>query len=111
MPTTKPTPQEIEAARQMVAKADAEAEAARRAANLKRYPPLIVSGFGPDGRINATPAELVEAMRACRLLDDVARDLSDFSDAAARIFETFADRASTAIQANQPPPTPQTEAA
>ena len=111
MPTTKPTPQEIEAARQMVKKADAEAEAARRAANLERLAPLTALGFGPGATIEASVPDLVSGMRAARDLRDIDPNLADMADATARVLETFADRARMAIQANQPPPTPQTEAA
>ena len=111
MPTTKPTPEEIEAARDLVAKADAEAEAARRAANLERLAPLTALGFGPDGEIKASVPDMIAAIRSARDLRDVHPDLADMADATARVLETFADRARTAIQANQPQDAPQTGAA
>ena len=111
MTTTKPTPEEIENYREMVAEADAEAEAARRADNLERLAPLTALGFGPGATIKASVPDMIAAIRSARDLRDVHPDLADMADATARVLETFADRARTAIQANQPQDAPQTGAA
>ncbi len=89
-----------------MAKADAEAEAERRASNLQRLGPLTALGFGPGATIEASVPDLVAGVRAARDLRDTHPDLAAMADATARVLETFADRARTAIQANQP----QTEA-
>lgn len=98
-----PTPEEIEAARQLVAEADARAERERRAQNLERLAPLLALGFGPDGVIQSSTSDLVAGIRSARDLRDVDMGLADVADATARVLETFADRARVAIQANQPP--------
>ena len=72
---------------------------------------LTALGFGPGATIEASVPDMIAAIRSARDLRDVHPDLADMADATARVLETFADRARTAIQANQPPPTPQTEAA
>ena len=110
MTTTKPTPEEIENYREMVAEADAEAEAARRADNLERLAPLTALGFGPGATIKASVPDMIAAIRSARDLRDVHPDLADMADATARVLETFADRARTAIQANQPQDAPQAAA-
>lgn len=97
-----PTPEEIEAAREMVAEADARAERERRAQNLERLAPLTALGFGPGATIEASVPDMIAAIRSARDLRDVHPDLADMADATARVLETFADRARTAIQANQP---------
>ena len=55
--------------------------------------------------------DLIAGIRGARDLRDIDSNLADMADATARVLETFADRARTALQANQPPGAPQTGAA
>ena len=62
MATTKPTPEEIEAARQMVAKADAEAEATKRAQNQQLIQPFLDVGLGSTEE-NSQVREVIRVLR------------------------------------------------
>lgn len=65
MPSTpKPTPEEVEAARTLVANADAEADQVRRAEVIAKLKPLTDLGLGGDGKLEGSLADIAAAIRA-----------------------------------------------
>lgn len=104
--TNKPTPEEIEAARLLVAQADAESQREARQAALDAVQPLIDVGFGGDEIIEATMAEVIAAIRAQIQSPTATRDMAllNLYTATANCLTTLNDRVRSIVAQNQPPP-------
>lgn len=103
-----PTPEEIEAAREMVAQADAAAAAAAKAAVRAKLQPLIDAGLGGDAP-TATWADLVAALRAnASALGEIDTNLPNLAFSTAQVLSTLNDRVRSLMALNAPAePTPE----
>lgn len=97
----KPTPEEIGAARALVATADAEADQARRAEVIATLKPLTDLGLGGDAKFKATPAELTAALRASAgALAAVDPNLPNLTLSTAQVLDTLNDRIRSLVALN-----------
>lgn len=106
--TTKPTEEEVEAARQIVAQADAEQEAATRAANLAAVQGLVDLGFGVDSPVVVPISDLVQGLRQQAPLMAISSDttLMRLCDSTAQVLQTLNDRVRSIVALNREPETP-----
>lgn len=103
---TKPTEEEIEAARQIVAQADAEKAEAARLANLAAVEALTDVGFGTDAPIEVSVPEFIQAIQGQVASAAAASDttLLNLFTATANCLRTLNDRVRSIVAQNQPPP-------
>lgn len=95
MPTnqTPPTPEEVEAARQLVSQADAAAAEAAKAANRARLAPLVALGLGGAGPLACSATDLAACLRANAMaLADMDATLPNLAFSSAQVLETMNDR-------------------
>jgi len=98
-----PTPEEIEAARLLVAEADAaEAEAARAAVRAKLQP-LIDAGWGGES-VEANWADLTSALRTnASALAEIDPNLPNLAFSTAQVCATLNDRLRSLMALNAAP--------
>lgn len=103
--TTKPTQEEIDAAREIVAQADAEAAEAARLANLAAVQALTDVGLGTDEPMDISVRELVQAIQAQVQVAAAASDITlvNLFTATANCLRTLDDRVRSIVAQNQPP--------
>jgi len=103
MATTKPTPEEIEAARQMVAKADAEAEATKRAQNQQLIQPFLDVGLGSTEE-NSQVREVIRVLREKAIdLQSIDRNLPNILFVTATSLENADDKIRSLAAMNPQP--------
>jgi hypothetical protein len=104
--TAKPTEEEIEAARQIVAQADAEKAEAARLANLAAVEALTEIGLGTEDPIGVSVPEFIQAIQGQVASAASASDttLLNLFTATANCLRTLNDRVRTIVAQNQPPP-------
>ena len=102
MAKAQPTPEEIEAARQMVANADAAAAAEKRAAVIEKLKPFTDAGLGATTDGGAV-ASLIAALTAnYASLADIDPSLPNLAFSTAQVLRTLDDRVRTLATANAP---------
>lgn len=100
-----PTAEEIEAARALVAAADAAAAEATKAANRLKLKPLTDIGLGGPGPLTCSPTELVSALRASAMtLVDLDSALPNLAYSTAQVLETMQDRVRSLVAQNAAAP-------
>lgn len=109
--TTKPTEQEIEAARQIVAEADAEQAEAARLANLEAVSALTGVGLGTDDPVGVSVRDLIQAIQSQVAVAAAASDttLMNLFSSTASVLRTLDDRVRSIVAQNQPPAPPPSE--
>lgn len=102
--TPTPTPEEIEAARQLVAEADAAEAAAARATNLAAVAPLTAVGLGTSEPIGVTVEALLAAIQGQVAAIAATGDdtLMTLLSSTSRCLRTLDDRVRSIVVANQP---------
>lgn len=102
-----PTAEEIEAARALVAAADAAAAEATKAANRLKLQPLTNIGLGGSGPLTCSLAELVAALRSSAMtLVDLDGALPNLAFSTAQVLETMSDRVRSLVIQNAAVPAP-----
>lgn len=103
MPATpSPTPEEIEAARQLVATADAAASEARKAEVIAKLQPLTDAGLGQDDASVSLP-ELITVLRNnYGALAAIDNNLPNLAFSTAQVLETLNDRVRSLVALNSP---------
>lgn len=97
-----PTPEEIEAARQMVAQADAAAAAAAKASVRAKLQPLVDAGPGGDAP-TGTWADLIAGLRAnASGLGEIETNLPNLAFSTAQVLSTLNDRVRSLMTLNAP---------
>lgn len=111
MPKT-PTPEQLEAARQLLADHAASEAAASRAATRAAIAPFVAAGFGGDGPLNVNLGEAAQIMRAnMAALGAIEPTLQNLAFSGAGVLETFNDRIRQMIvQSTDPEPQPEAPA-
>lgn len=107
MPTnqTPPTPEEVEAARQMVFQADAAAAEAAKAANRAKLAPLVALGLGGAGPLTCSAADLAACLRANAMaLADMDATLPNLAFSSAQVLDTLSDRIRSLVSHNAAAP-------
>lgn len=106
MPTqTPPTPEEVEAARQLVFQADAAAAEAAKAANRARLAPLVATGLGGAGPLTCSATDLAACLRANAMaLSDMDATLPNLAFSSAQVLETLSDRIRSLVSQNAAAP-------
>ncbi|WP_293826025.1 hypothetical protein [uncultured Brevundimonas sp.] len=99
-----PTPEEIEAARQLVAEADAAAAAERKAAVIEKLKPFTDAGLGATADGGAVGA-LIAAMRAnYASLAEIDGSLPNLAFSTGQVLQTLDDRVRSLAAMNAPAP-------
>ena len=99
---TKPTPQEIEAARQMVAEADAAAAAERKASVLATLTPFTDAGLGSTAEDGGV-ATLISVLRAnYATLSEIDPSLPNLAFSTAQVLQTLDGRIRSLAAMNAP---------
>ena len=99
---SNPTPEEIEAARQMVAQADAAAAEASRAAVRAKLQPLADLGFGGEAPVGSW-SDLLTTLRAnASALAEIDQTLPNLAFSTATVLTTLNDRVRSLLALNAP---------
>lgn len=99
---SNPTPEEIKAARQMVAQADAAAAEASRAAVRAQLQPLADLGFGGEAPVGSW-SDLLTALRAnASALGEIEQNLPNLAFSTATVLTTLNDRVRSLLALNAP---------
>jgi hypothetical protein len=105
--TRTPTPEEIEAARQLVAQADAAAAEAAKAAAREKLQPLADVGLGGDAPVGSW-ADVMDALRSnASALGAIDSNLPNLAFSTAQVLSTMNDRIRSLLAVNAsaaPPP-------
>lgn len=105
---TRHTDEEIEAARRIVAQAEAEEAEAARQANLAAIEGLTAVGLGTGEPVGVTVPEFIQAIQGQIAIAASASDttLMTLFSSTASILRTLDDRVRSIVAQNQPPPPP-----
>lgn len=105
MAKTQPTPEEIEAARQMVAEADAAAAAEKKSVVLEKLKPFMDAGLGAAEGGAVGP--LITALQAgYTTLAEIDPTLPNLAFSTAQVLQTLDNRIRSLVAANSPLPAP-----
>ena len=105
MPATQPTPEDIEAARNLVATADAAADAARKAEVIAKLQPLIAAGFGSENAVVDLAALSAVMPANYAALAEIDPNLPSQVMSVATLNQSINDRVRNLVALNSPPQT------
>ncbi|SPU55863.1 Uncharacterised protein [Brevundimonas vesicularis] len=103
MPTSQPTPEDIEAARTLVATADAAADKARKAGVIANLQPLIAAGFGAENAVVDLAALSAVMPANYAALAEIDPNLPSSVMTVARLNQSINDRIRNLVALNSPP--------
>jgi len=105
MPATQPTPEEIEAARNLVATADAAADMVRKSEVLAKLQPLIAAGFGGKNAVVDLAALSAVMPANYAALAEIDPNLPSQVVSVASLNQSVNDRVRNLVALNSPPAT------